>query len=223
MASKGRMRFQTMPCTSCGAKRILGEPCDDCGAAGPTGEVNAHVVRRRSAIRRVDQLIAAHQPEPGELPDPNDVWRAIRRFAMATKQFAEDLTTSSVDELARAVCTLDDLKRRSQDAPEYRPRLALRSAILTSTERLVATWPLYRDALAASSIREVQRLNAEAQHALDDATKELEAYTQRAADFDTLDGGPTSTLLERTMRILTRLHEGTLVHIAGIGSEAAKR
>lgn len=223
MASKGRMRFQTMPCTSCGAKRILGVPCDDCGAPAPPGEVNAHVVRRRSAIRRVDELVAAHQPESGELPDPKEVWHAVRNFTMAVKQFAEDSTTSSVDGLADAVSALYDLKRRSQDAPAYRPRIALRSAILTSIERLVAMWPLYRDTLTASSMREAQRFNSEAQQALDSVTEELNAYTERAADFDALDCGPACTLLERTMRVLTSLHEGTLVYIAGMGSEAAKK
>lgn len=223
MASKGRMRFQTMPCTSCGAKRIVGVPCDDCGAPALPGEVNAHVVRRRSAILRVDELVAAHQPEPGELPNPDEVWRAVRKYTVAVTQFAEDPTTSSVDDLAHAVCALDDLKWRSQHAPKYRPRIAMRSAILTSTERLVVTWPLYRDTLTASSMREVQRLSGEAQQALENATEELNCYTERAAAFDALDGGPTSTLLERTMRVLTGLHKGTLVYIAGVGSEAAKK
>lgn len=222
MASKGWMRFQTMACSSCGAKRILGVPCDDCGSPGPPGEVNAHVVRRRISIRRVDELVAAHLPESGDLPDPNEVWRAVHVFARAVKQFAEESSHGS-DGLALAVCTLVDLQSRSQAAPEYRPQIALRSAILKSADLLLALWPLYRETLIAPSMREVQRLSAAAQLALDNATKELETYTERAAESVALDGGPTSTLLERTMRMVTGLHEGALVDIAGIGSEAARR
>lgn len=95
--------------------------------------------------------------------------------------------------------------------------------MLRSTSQLVELWPLFRDALTASSINDVQRLNAIAQKELDIAIGSIrlqEAGDPIVAAFQTVDSG--ATLLERALRVLTASSEGTLVDIAKVGVEAAE-
>lgn len=207
----------------CGGERILGVACDDCGTAAPAGEVNSQVVRRRSAVRRIDEVVAAHTPSQGDLPDPSELLGAVEWFIAAVTRFAEDTSSQAAQDLAQSVCGFMDLHSRSEESPRLRPNIALRAAILASTERLVGLWPFYRETLTAPSIREVQRLNKIAQDALDSASAPFTAYDERARALAPLGIDANRTLLERTLGVLTTAHEGTLLDITAVGIDVAER
>ncbi|MFC4140210.1 MULTISPECIES: hypothetical protein [unclassified Microbacterium] len=152
-----------------------------------------------------------------------EIETAVKVFTSAVTHFAEESSPQATQDLALAICLINDLHSRSERAAVLRPYVALRAAMLESSGRVAALWGMYRETLTAPTVREVQRLNVRASDSLRSWRAPIDEYEEKLRRSISQSGEAGQTLIERTLGFLTDAHEGTLLDIASLGVERAER
>jgi hypothetical protein len=226
MRSRSQMAFQKMPCTRCGSERILGAPCDDCGMEAPRNEVNARVVRRRTAVGLVDQELARRRVElsGAEAVQSEQLLAAVKSFASCVMAFIDDDgATESRSQMTDAVALVEKLRFRHDAVTHLRPDLARTRAISKTLRRLSELWPAYKLVLASSTIREAQRLGEDAQSLLDSVGGALDALAERMDAVAFYVNDPSIPLFERALTMLQGGRERlSLTAIGKAGAEQVR-
>lgn len=204
-----RLKFATIPCVRCAAKRVMEMACVECGKAAPDGEVNAPVVRRRQLVKRVRELLSAD----GSYVDnpqthPKDELSAIVNDFMSafSRLLSSNASGEAVVGLADAISRTDGVALQLRRAARTRPVAAARAYLSVATE-LASLWALYLDLLVTPDPGKAESLAARGQKILYGSTSELERLgtVMRAVDAYS-DVGNRSGLVSRVFRALAILH-----------------
>lgn len=226
MRVSGQLAFQKMRCTRCGSERILGAPCDDCGMEAPRNEVNAHVVRRRTAVSLVDQEVAERRIHltGAEAVQSEQLLAAVKSFSICVMAFIDaDGAAESRSQMTDVVAQIEKLRFRHDAVTHLRPDLARTRAISETLTRFSELWPAYKLVLASSTIREAQRLGQEAQSLLDLVGDALDALTERMDAVAFYDHDPSIPLFERALTMLQGGRERlSLTAIGKAGAEQVR-
>jgi hypothetical protein len=226
MRSRGQMAFQTMTCGRCESERILGAPCDDCGMEPPRNEVNAHVVRRRTAVKLIDHELELRRIalSGGEAARREQLLAAVTTFTESLKAFVDDDgAAASRSQLTEAVAQIERLRFQHDAVAHLRPDVAYARAASSTLERLSDLWPAYKRVLVASTIREAQRLSGDAQKLLDVVGEALATLADRIDAVAFYADDPSIPLFDRALTMLQGNSERlSLTAIGKAGAEQAR-
>jgi hypothetical protein len=179
-----RLSFSTRGC-SCGGTRLAAHPCPECGAKPRQGEVDIPLQRRqriRSAF--LDKRVSVEPCESdffdlleraGQVVDP--FLKALAALAAADR---EDLV--AILSAGRVVDQLLADSSLTQPRPWTRPGRLLHEGVA----QLSAGLYRFVDAMAASTLLDAQRIQAEAQAELDAAALSAAALGRSVSDLSSL-------------------------------------
>jgi hypothetical protein len=129
-----------------------------------------------------------------------------RFFSALSRLVSPATSTEAALALALAVARLEALRNALEEIEHVRPTGTPRAQLATARE-LLRLWPNYREALAASDIRDVQRLAEEGQRILDHSTERLLAVSAALRATETMaDQGREPSLARRAMQALRVVH-----------------
>lgn len=217
------MKFQQMPCIRCGSNRILGMSCPECGMSGPAGEVNSDVVRRRTGLRKINEIVDAlsGNPEPlSALPDRDEILPLVEDLAAGIGVFAQSNGSAfAVKKLSEVISKLADLRSRASNAPLRRPTITLTRTTKLTLDRLAAVWFAWEEVLRSPSVSEVQRLTPIAQELLDNAGSDFSAYRAVADAVAAYEDYSEPSILKRSLNALRFTNPGlSLLDLATEGA-----
>lgn len=225
-ASRKAIGFQTIDCLRCGGSRVLGRPCPECGAKAPSGEVNALVVKRRTAVRRIEGKLAALgsvELDQEDLPSDEEVARYVHDFIDALSIFLQDVDSSlAADRLIAAEMFLRSLAVRCEQIPELRPTMARHRALRRSVALLTQLWPKYAEALGAPDLDDARKFANEGQDLIDAAVAELDNLKRIFATAGAYEDLSIPDFLDRTLHALSVSHPGlSLLDLVELGTSEA--
>lgn len=204
------LAFQKTECLGCGGDRTLGSSCPECGRAGRKNEVNAHVVRRQSGLRLIDELVRdAHATATfsGDLPSDSAVSALLNELAHGIRLFAStDGSTSSVEQLADLLSRLNSLRFTWSRTPMLRPTMALVKATQEALDSIHELWLAWERVLGAPTLEEVQRTQLAALPLMESAGTTLDKYSAAANAVAVYEDHNEPSNLKRTLSALQRSH-----------------
>jgi len=223
--SRGNMKFQTMRCVRCGDERVLGCDCDNCGFKCPANEVNANVVRRRSAVIQVQALVDENRVSTriGSPVEISEIMEAVGSFTRAIRQFADtDGAAGALEPLANSVREIEDLRARALQGPFLRPRVEFRRAVAETVIQIAGLWGAYKAVFTSSSLGDSQKLAARAQRMLDGSSAAIRRHSELAANVTAFEDLELTNFFERALVALRAANPGlSFLEIASIGAERA--
>ena len=225
-ASRKTIGFQTIDCLRCGGSRVLGQPCPECGAKAPSGEVNALLVKRRTAVRRIEEELAALDTvdlDREDLPSEEEVARYVHDFIDALGGFLEDVDSSqAAARLTAAEWFLRSLAVRCEQLPERRPTIARHRAMRRCMATLTRLWPKYAEALRAPDLADARRYADEGQDLIDSAVAELENLERLVDANRAYEDLSIPDFLDRTLHALSISHPNlSLLDLVELGTSEA--
>ena len=218
------MRFQKIPCETCKSDRVLGCECTNCGRRPRVNEVNSHVVRRRSAVARVDDLISGplDQSEPIPVSVSTLVDLAESFSTGITELAGTDGSPSSVENMAEIIRLIYRLRSAHDEFPTLRPNVSSKNAVSVTLARLSELWNSYRAVLISSEPLEAQQLNLISQRQLDVASVAIASQRKRIRALEIFEDPGGGPLFERALVALRVMRPGLdLMTISSAGSREA--
>lgn len=206
-----QLKFTTIPCVRCSARRVMGMVCAECGKAAPHGEVNAPVVRRRQLAKRVRDLLTTSADISVERLEshPDELSAIVSDFMSSfSLLLRSNPPERAVLGVAGAVMRTHRMVAQLQREARTRPAAAARAYLSVATE-FSSLWSLYLDLLGTADPRKAEMLAARGQSILDSSTSDLERLRTVMRAVDTYsDLGEGIDLLARVFRALAIIHPG---------------
>ncbi|UEJ83546.1 hypothetical protein Bra3105_04325 [Brachybacterium halotolerans subsp. kimchii] len=191
--------------------------------------MNAFVVQRRTATRRVqeglaDQSVVTEQDEAG-LPTCEELGNYLDNFADALSGLIADSASSeSVARMVEAERLLQGMERRCSNHPRLRPSIAQHEVVAKVIEHFLELWPTYSRALQAPALDEAQRLASQGQNLIDAATEELGKYYTLLESVRAYEDHSIPNLFERSLNALASSYPGLdLLDLDRLGAQEAAR
>lgn len=225
-ASRKTIGFQTIDCLKCGGRRILGQPCPECGAKAPFGEVNALVVKRRTAVRLIEEELRNTNTidlERQDLPSVEEVADYVQDFIDALGDLLENVgSAEAAGRLVHAERLLRSFGVRLKQRPELRPTIAKQRAMRRCVSTLMGLWPTYADALRAPDLTEARKYADEGQDLLDSVVAEIDNLARLVDSTKAYEDLSIPDFLDRTLYALSISHPDlSLLDLVEVGTREA--
>lgn len=173
--------------------------------------MNPPVVRRRQAMRAIEELIASRTADQSDVDLANadqELRRLVEAQIVALTDVFDSKGQPAAERLADAELGLRALEAQLREAAAVRPSARPR-AYLSVARELRRLWPLYLAAACTSDIGQAERLAAQAQVTLDGTTRHLNdlAIDLRAVEH--------LADVRRQPDLVTRIFEATRIRYPG--------
>lgn len=225
--SQKKIGFQILPCVRCRATRILGQSCPECGLKPQTGEVNALVVQRRTAVRRIEEeLCIKDTDERGGnqiLPSKEEIATYLSDFIAALSGLiANPSSADSIAQIVHVERSLAGLRDRCSRHAPLRPSIAKFRAVARSLAILAELWPTYAEALRAPTMEAAKHLSENGQKVLDAAVDEINEYERLVESTQAYEDLSIPDFLDRALAALSISHPHlSLLDLGRLGAEEA--